>query len=247
LARIKALYESQQQPCQPELMAYFVRLDPAYADRVFHSGPWDMHVMPPPCTVQYFLRTPPLAMGPPLEKFMSAYLMHSDVFVKTTAAQSLGRYGSAAALPALWDTLRYFHEYWKGKGAELAGNGQSVLLEVELRNAIARGRGWLATESDLRTIEALCSSVQCLGETRQDLSAWERPLRIELTDQPSGAASGKVAQYFGLNGLDAVEAKLVQFPHGAQFTVYASGKESSKMADALMKFAAEHGMAVTLP
>ena len=118
---------------------------------------------------------------------------------------------------------------------------------MELRNAIARGRGWLATESDLRTIESLCSSGQCIAETRQDLSAWERPLRIELTDQPSGAALGKIAQYFGLNGLDAVEAKMVQFPRGTQFTVYANGKESSKMADALLKFAAEHGMAAALP
>jgi hypothetical protein len=31
-------------------MAYFVRVDPAYADRVFHSHPWDMQAEPPPCT-----------------------------------------------------------------------------------------------------------------------------------------------------------------------------------------------------
>jgi hypothetical protein len=52
--KLKAIYESQQQKCQPELMAYFMRVDPDYAGRVFHSHSWDMQVDPPPCTVQYF-------------------------------------------------------------------------------------------------------------------------------------------------------------------------------------------------
>src|SRR5262245_8596422 len=119
-------------------MAYFVRVDPAYAERVFRNHPWDMHVAPPRCTLQYFIGTAPLAMSPALAEYMSAYLMHSEVFVKTTAAQMLRRYGPPQALPKLWDMFRYFHEYWKGKGAELEGNGQSILLEVELRNGIAR-------------------------------------------------------------------------------------------------------------
>ena len=100
LPRIKAIYESQQQACQPELMAYFVRVDPAYTERAFHSQPWDMRAAPPPCTLQYFQRTPPLAMSPALEQYMAAYLMHSDVHVKTTAAHSLAcsdRFGTTVS------------------------------------------------------------------------------------------------------------------------------------------------------
>src|ERR1019366_7129809 len=149
LPRVKAIYESQQERCQPELMAYFVRGDPAYAGRVFHSHPWDMQAEPPRCTAVYFARTPRIAMGPVLEKYMTAYLMHRTVYLKKTAAQSLGRFGSPAALGALWDAFRYFHDYWKGKLAELAQNGEGVGLEMELRNAIARGRHWLATDTDL--------------------------------------------------------------------------------------------------
>src|SRR5205823_14946486 len=193
----KAIYESQQQACQPELMAYFVRVDPAYTERAFHSQPWDMRAAPPPCTLQYFQRTPPLAMSPALEQYMAAYLMHSDVHVKTTAAHSLARYGSGAALPKLWETFRYFHEYWKGKRAELERIGEGVQLEVELRDAIVRGRGWLAAENDLRLIESLCTSGRCVGETQQDLRMWEKPLRIEITDQPYGIG-GKIAQYYGI-------------------------------------------------
>jgi len=130
LPRIRAIYESQQDPCQPELVAYFVRVDPAYSERVFRSHAWDMQAPPPRCTVQYFNRTPPLAMNPALERYIAAYLMHSDVYIKSTAAQVLARYGTASALPRLWETFRYFHDYWNGKGADLAQNGQGVGLEV---------------------------------------------------------------------------------------------------------------------
>lgn len=47
LARIKAIYESQTDKCQPELVSYFVRVDPAYADRIFQSHPWDIRSRPP--------------------------------------------------------------------------------------------------------------------------------------------------------------------------------------------------------
>jgi len=246
LPRMKAIYESRQQACQPELMAYFVRVDPAYADRAFHSHPWDMHAAPPPCTLQYFQRTPPLAMSPALEQYMAAYLMHSDVHVKTTAAHALARYGSGAALPKLWDTFRYFHEYWKGKGAELERIGEGVQLEVELRNAIARGRGWLAGENDLRLIESLCTSGRCVGATHEDLSAWEKPLRIEITDQPYGIG-GKIAQYYALESVAAMEAKLTQFPRGTQFVMYTSGVRAAKTGAQMQKFAAEHGITVSTP
>jgi hypothetical protein len=239
LPRIKAIYESQQDSCQPELMAYFVRVDPAYADRVFHSHPWDMLAAPPRCTLQYFERTPRLAMGPVLERYMTAYLMHGDVLLKKTAAQSLGRFGSPAAVPALWDSFRYFHDYWKGKQAELAQNGEGVFLEVELRNAIARGKNWLATETDLRTIESLCISERCLYETQQDLRAWQRPLKIDLG--PGGFK--KVAQYSSMEqSIEALEQKLGQFPKGTQFLLTAFGDGADTATARIRKYAAAHDL-----
>jgi hypothetical protein len=249
LPRMRAIYESQQDACQPEMMAYFVRVDPAYAERVFRSHAWDMHAPPPRCTVQYFNRTPPLAMNPPLEQYIAAYLMHSDVYIKSTAAQVLGRYGTTSALPRLWETFRYFHDYWKGKGEELAQNGQGVGLEVDLRNAIARGRGWLATEADLHLIESLCISDRCVQETRQDLEHLAPPLRIEVMTQPSVGISGRVAQYQGLESVAAMELKLAQFPRGTRFKLYAPGpgSQAAKTAAEILRFATEKGLVVTTP
>ena len=243
LPRIQAIYESQQDPCQPELMAYFVRVDPAYAGRVFHSHPWDMHGAPPPCAARYFERTPQIAMGPVLEQYMTAYLMHGDVLLKKTAAQSLGRFGSPAAAGPLWDAFRYFHDYWKGKPTELAQNNEGVFLEVELRNAIARGRHWLATETDLRTIESLCVSERCLFETQQDLRAWQRPLRIEVRSEPGGIR-GQVAQYYGIGSVEALEEKVGQFPKGTQFVLTAIGGDDDGFTARIRKYAAAHGLTV---
>lgn len=246
LPRIRAIYESQQDSCQPELVAYFVRVDPAYAERVFHSQAWDMHVPPPRCTVQYFTRTPALAMNPVLEQYMAAYLMHSDVYVKSTAAQALARYGGTSALPQLWDAFRYFHDYWNGKSEELARNGESTELEVALRNAIARGRGWLVTEADLHLIESLCISGRCIQETRQDLECLKPSLRIEITPQPFGMF-GQVAQYYGLENVAAVESKLAQFPRGTRFALHAPGGPSSGISAEIRRFAAEQGLIVATP
>jgi hypothetical protein len=247
LPRMRAIYESQQDPCQPELVAYFVRVDPAYAEGVFRSHAWDMHAPPPRCAVQYFNRTPPLAMSPALEQYISAYLMHGDVYIKSTAARVLARYGTASALPRLWETFRYFHDYWKSKGEELALNGEGVGLEVDLRNAIARGRGWLATESDLHLIESLCISGRCIQETRQDLEHWKLPLRMEVTMQPSAAISGRVAQYYGMESVAAMELKLAQFPQGTRFDLYAPGSQSAKTLAEIRRFATEKGFVVTTP
>jgi len=240
LPRVKAIYESQQERCQPELMAYFVRVDPAYADRVFHSHPWDMQAEPPRCTAVYFARTPRIAMGPVLEKYMTAYLMHRTVYLKKTAAQSLGRFGSPAALGPLWDAFRYFHDYWKGKPAELAQNGEGVGLEMELRNAIARGRHWLATDTDLGTIESLCVSERCQYETQQDLRAWQKPLRIELR---SDGIHGTVAQYYEFESLQDIEEKLGQFPKGTQFVLTAGGGVTEAAAE-IRKYAAGRGLTI---
>ena len=215
LPRMRAIFESQQNPCQPELMAYFVRVDPEYAERVFRRQPWDMQADPPPCALQYFERTAALAMHPVLEQYMAAFLMHRMVPVKRRAAHSLARYGSAAAVGPLWDAFHYFHDYWKDQGRP---NQEGVILEVALRNAIARGRNWLAGETDLRLMESLCISAECASDARQDLAAWQGAPQIEIYEQARGIRAS-VAQYSDIETMEALEAKLAQFPRGTQFAL----------------------------
>ena len=167
-SRVKAIYEAHPEQCPPELLAYFIRVDPDYADRIFHSHAWEMHAPPGRCTLQYFARTMPLAMDRVLEEYVAAYLMHGTVFVKTEAARTLELYGSKGALAPLWDAFRYFHEYWKGQRDELARNGEGSRPELVQRHAIAHGKNWRLSGEDLPALEALCISRQCVLETQQD-------------------------------------------------------------------------------
>ena len=200
-----------------------------------------MQADPPSCAVQYFVRTAALAMHPVLEEYMAAFLMHHVVPVKQAAARSLGRYGSPAALGPLWDAFRYFHDYWEGKGES---NLDGVELEVELRNAIARGRNWLADEADLRLMQSLCVTRRCLNETWRDLGAWQGAPRIEIYEQPPGIR-GAVAQYWGIETVAELKAKLSQFPRGTQFVLRASGPEAREAAAEIRSFAGEHGLVIT--
>ena len=243
LPRIKSIQESQQVQCQPELMAYFSRVDPAYADRVFHRQAWDMQAAPPPCAISYFERTPRLAMGPVLEKYMIAYLAHRDVPLKKAAAQALGRFGSPAARGPLLDAFRYFHDYWNGKESELTQNAEGVSLEVEQRNALSRAANWLATDADLRAIESLCISDRCRYETGQDLRAWQKPLRIELSGQ-SGGIRATVAQYYGIETVEALKQRLAQFPKGTEFVLAAVGGGVEGAAADIRKYAAARGLVI---
>jgi hypothetical protein len=229
LERIKAIHESQQDKCQPELMAYFVRVDPAFADRLLQSQISDMHAPAPPCTTQYFARTAPLAMHPVFEKYIAAYLNHGTVMVKMLATRALGNDGSPAAREPLWAAYRYFHEYWKGKKTVLEENGEGVVLEVALRNALSRGANWRTSEAELRTIESLCISDQCLSETQGDLRASQPPLEVHLHDGPFGL-QGSVGHYIGLQGVEAIRARLAQYPRDVAFKVIAHGLAARQAA-----------------
>lgn len=84
------------------------------------------------------------------------------------------------------------------------------MLETALRNAVARGRSWLAGEPELRMIQSLCLTERCRYETENDLRAWGPPSRLEARD--TGKFSGAAAQYSGLESMEALRAKLAQFP-----------------------------------
>jgi hypothetical protein len=172
--RMHVIYESQPDPCQPEMLAYFLRADPPYASKILKREPWEMHKPPGRCVMPFILRVPPRQMSPVMEEFLTAYLWHEQVPVKQAAAGSLGRYGSPAAQKPLWDALRYFHDYWKNRKQEMNDQSQAAWLEEQIRNAIGRARNWVANRGELEKLGSLCLGDKCVAANNQDLVLLER-------------------------------------------------------------------------
>lgn len=226
LPRIRAIYESQADKCQPELLAYFLRVDPAYGGRILSQA------SPPPCAMRYSVIAARLYMNPALGAFIVALPMRREPDIEAVAAESLGKYGTATAVGPLWQALRSFHDNWKERQRELKKHPEAERLELSLHNAIARGAGWLATEADIHRIDRLCLSDRCHYETTLDLQR----LRAVLTVQISGARAS-VAQY-NTESLDQLENKLGQFPAGTVFQLRIEGPNIEPVYERMKQFGA---------
>lgn len=92
-----------------------------------------------------------------------------------------------------------------------------------LRTSMARGRAWFTTDAELRRFAALCIGERCKADIRDDIRyATEKPVSIELTINSLGIQA-RIAQYYWLESMDAIKAKLAQFPAGTQFQIRTSG------------------------
>ena len=78
------------------------------------------------------------------------------------------------------------------------------------------------------------------------MRTWQNPLRIEISEQPYGLR-GSVAQYYGLETVAAMKAKLALFAPGTQFLLMARGADTKQAAEEIRKFGASRGLTVTTP
>lgn len=234
---MRRIYESQSSPCQPEITAYFLRVQPAYAEQMLKRVTTGMHAAPGPCTMNYINRIPRLIMTPVLESYLIAHLQHENVYVKADSARLLSGFGTSAAKQPLWDSYIYFHEYWKGKEAQLNNPDylDGRILEDRLRTSIARGRAWLTTEAELRRFAAMCVGERCKADSVDDLRiATEKPIPMELSLNPL-ETEARIAQYAWFQGMDAIKTKLAQFPAGTRFQIRVSGQAPRSERDRIIK------------
>lgn len=171
LKRNEELDRQKLPHCGGPLMYYFLRYDPAFGEKELR-GDFDKPDLPPICyDIGFqFLSLDRNAYSPALERLAIALLTSPIVAVKRGAADVLGKYGSPAAEKPLWDTLEYFHSWWKGREEQLGeANGEgSVQFERALRIALAQADGWTLQEAGLNRLLGLCSTNWC----RQEVSEW---------------------------------------------------------------------------
>jgi hypothetical protein len=163
---------------------------------------------------------------PQLDEAAIRRLDDRDPAVVLNAVETLGKYGSAAAEAPLWKRFTKWHDEWKDRAEEMQIHRierrpeleTPLRMESAFRIALANGRGWLADAEKLERIRELCLTEQERQQVGYAISeAAAAKKRLLFMPGPGDTWRFQVAQYWDLSPLDAVKAKLAQFPKGTVF------------------------------
>ncbi len=214
-------FDRQKLPhCGGPLIYYFLKYDPAFGEKELRSDVVKPG-LPPACyDIGFqFSSLDRNAYSPALERLAIDLLTSPAVPVKRGAAEVLGKFGSPAAEKPLWDTLEYFHSWWKGREEQLGEeNGEgSVQFERTLRIALAQADEWTLQEEGLNRILGLCSTNWCKQEVTDWLAKAKQPIAIEITSG-SDEVRASIAQY-ETHSEGQMLRKIRQFPADTVFRV----------------------------
>ena len=222
-------YDRQKLPhCGGPLAYYFLKYDPEFGERELRRDVDQPSAVPACYDIGFqFTALDRNAYSPALEHLAIDFLASPKVPVKRGAAEVLGKYGSPAAEKPLWDTLEYFHSWWKGREQELKRqDGQEGLqFERALRIALAQADGWTLQEDGLNRLLALCSSDWCKQEVTDWLARAKQPIAIEMFG--SDEVRGMIAQY-ETRSEEQMRRKIQQFPVGTVFRVLRPDDDRAK-------------------
>ena len=150
--------------CEPPLIAYFLRIDPAWGEKMLRQSLAERGYAMGRCWLGIIGQTAVYQSGPVWEKVALDALQDPAVPVKIDAVKALAQYGSAAAKPAIFDAFRYWHEWWKNRGEQ---NDESRRLEQTFVDATSRPKSWTLEDADLATIRDLCLTDSCKSQVPQ--------------------------------------------------------------------------------
>jgi HEAT repeat protein len=207
--------------CQPALIGYYLRVDPAWGERVLRSVLNDRSANPRGgCWAGIVGETAQYQAGPAWEKVAIEALTDPVVPVKSDAVKALGQYGSPAAQQAVMEAFRYWHGWWKDKPAEMVGERP---FEQAFLQAAARAQNWIATGEDMEKVRELCITIGCRSNAEDYIRMWEGTLPVSIGESGGGDVSISFAQYYE-RSLDAARARLMQVPAGTRLKWSINGR-----------------------
>jgi len=181
LERIRAVYEVEKEawPCDIEagLLAYFLRVDPAYGAKMFPAAAAFA------ASREHITCGRPTLVGAVSELYYSpfveeqaiAQLDDADFRVNTDAVRTLSTHSSGPALAALLDRFRRFHEEWKDFDPKNAPpdavqkweSKNQANLELTLVRALAQSPDYRRHPDMLQQLAQLCITDACRAETQR--------------------------------------------------------------------------------
>jgi hypothetical protein len=150
--------------CEPPLVAYFLRVDPSWGEKVLRQSLAERSYAMGRCWLGIIGQTAVYESGPVWERVAIDALQDPAVPVKIDAVKALARYGSPAAKPAIFDAFRYWHQWWENRGDQ---NEESRRLEQAFVEATTRPKSWTPADADLAAIRDLCLTAGCKSQVPQ--------------------------------------------------------------------------------
>ncbi len=199
--------------CQPALIGYFLRVDPAWGERALRGVLNDREAFPrSECWTGIVGKTAKYNAGPAWEKVAIEALADTVAGVFADPVEALGEYGSAAAQQAVMDAFLAWHDRWKDRPAELVSEGP---FEQIFFQALVRGRNWIANGEELEKIRGLCITAGCQSEAEEYIGAWRDAVPVSIAESNGGDVNVSFAQYLAMP-LDAARVRLLQLPAGTR-------------------------------
>ena len=244
-------------PCAEPMFRYFLRLDPTFGAREVQAA-LDAR--------NGALCNPRLLedLGPSLpkvEQLAVSALDDSDPEVSTSAAQALGRWGTAKAEPALWARLKRFHEEWHDREGELRITtdlrdpiSRATVLERALLASIVSGTNWICGPEKLTQLRVLASRQERINLSHW-IDEWEegQPWLLSQYWDPDDRLTFSVLQYSQFDE-EQIRVKLSQMPSGSKlyFQTYTAEQMGSPVSmekqqallQGLRKYAAQFGVTI---
>jgi len=201
--------------CEPPLYAYFLRTDPPYGEKLLREVMAERSFEMGRCWASAIGQTARYYVNPQWESVALDGLSDATVVVKIDAVKALGHYGSPAADPRLWDSFRYFYDWWKNKPSEI--NEENRQLERAYVQTFSQAAGWIATGDDLSRAAALCITGDCRRELEQYRRYWSQPLTLAVGQSSDGGFYASLAQYT-MRSLEEARGRLLQLGKGTELT-----------------------------
>lgn len=199
--------------CEPALIAYYLRVDPAWGEQVLRQTLGERSFPNGRCWLNVIGNTATYYVSPEWERVaIEALADPTTVEVRSDAVKALGDHGSAAAQQAVMNAFRVWHDWWKDRPAEMVSERP---YEQRFLNATAHGKNWIANGETLEKIRDYCISPGCRGETDGYLRLWTDTLKVYLSESDAGDVSVGFGQYTERT-LDAARVRLLQVPSGTR-------------------------------
>jgi hypothetical protein len=200
-------------PCAPPLYAYFLRTDPAYGEKLLRDVMAERSFELGHCWMKAIGETARYFVNSRWESVALDALNDSTVLVKIDAVKALGEYGSPAAVPRLWESFRYWHDWWKNRPAEI--NEENRQLEQAYLRTFSQAANWISTADDLARATDLCITDSCRGQMEQARRSWSQPLTVSVSQSGDGSFFVSLLQY-PIRSLEEARRRLLQLPKGTE-------------------------------